>query len=88
MAVGASARDVYRMILRQAAGLGVAGAALGVFLAGLLSPLAAGMVQDARTSLAFAAATAAALIGIALLAAWAPARRAARIEPTVALKGR
>ena len=46
MAIGATERDVQRMILRQAAGLGVTGAAVGLCLAGAVRPLISGMVQD------------------------------------------
>ena len=86
MAIGATQRDVQRMILRQAAGLGVTGAAVGLCLAGAVRPLISGMVQDASIDPAPVAATAAFLIVVVLLAAVAPARRAARIEPTLALK--
>lgn len=74
------------MILRQAAKLGIAGAAAGLGLAGAVQPLISRMVQDAWINPAVAAATAGLLIGVELLAAWVPARRAARIEPTLALK--
>ena len=43
--------------------------------------------QDVSISPGVVAATAALLIAVVLLAAWVPARRAARIEPTLALKG-
>ena len=86
MAIGATEGDVQRMILRQAAGLGVTGAAAGLCLAGAVRPLISGMVQDASIGPAPVAATAAFLIVVVLLAAVAPARRAARIEPTLALK--
>jgi ABC-type antimicrobial peptide transport system permease subunit len=87
MAIGATRRDVHLMILRQAAGLGVTGAAVGLCLAGAVRPLISGMVQDVRISPAVIAATAALLIAVVLMAAWLPARCAARIEPTLALKG-
>jgi putative ABC transport system permease protein len=95
MAIGATERQVQRMIVRQAARLAVTGAAAGLALAGLARPLAARMIsstdirvgQDDLISPAMAAATALLLVGIVLAAAWLPARRAARIEPTLALKG-
>jgi putative ABC transport system permease protein len=94
MAIGATQRDVQQMILRQAATLGIAGAGAGLGLAWAVRPLISGMVpstgiragQDVSINPAAAAATAALLIGVVLMAAWLPARRAARIEPTLALK--
>ena len=99
MAIGATPRDVQWMILRQAAGLGVAGAVLGLCLAGAVWPLVSSMVpstglgtgpsagHDLWISPAVVAATAALLVTVVLMAAWLPARRAARIEPALALKG-
>lgn len=86
MAIGATQRDVQRMILRQAAGVGLAGAAAGLAVAGAVRPLMSRIVADVTIDPAIAAATAALLIGIVLIAAWFPARRAARIDPTVALR--
>jgi putative ABC transport system permease protein len=82
MAMGATQGDVQRMILRQAATLGVTGAVVGLGLAAAARPL----IPDIRIDPAVAAAAAGLLIGVELLAAWLPARRAARIEPTLALK--
>ena len=45
------------------------------------------MMQEVRINPAVVAATVAILISVVLLAAWLPARRAARIEPTLALRG-
>ena len=64
MAIGATQRDVQRMILRQAAGLGIAGAVLGLGLAAAVRPLISGMVSDVSINPAVAAATAALLIGV------------------------
>jgi putative ABC transport system permease protein len=86
MAIGATRGDVQRMILRQAAGLGIAGAAAGLALAGIAQPIVSSLVEDLWIAPAVAAATAAILLGIVLMAAWLPARRAARIEPTLALR--
>jgi putative ABC transport system permease protein len=86
MAIGATQSDVQRMILRQAAGLGIAGAAAGLVLAGIALPIVSSLVEDLWIAPAVAAATAAILLGIVLMAAWLPARRAARIEPTLALR--
>jgi putative ABC transport system permease protein len=94
MAIGATEGDVQRMILRQAARLGITGAVLGLGLAGIAWPLVSNMVpstglsagQDVRINPALVTAAAALLLAVVLLAAWLPARRGARIEPTVALK--
>jgi predicted permease len=86
MAIGATQRDAQRMVLRQAAGLALAGAAVGLGLAGAALPLVSGMVQDVWIHPAAVAAAAAFLMGVVLMAAWLPARRAASIEPTLALR--
>jgi putative ABC transport system permease protein len=87
MAIGASQREVRGMILRQAAVLGVTGAAVGLCLSAAARPLVARLAQDVWIHPAAVAATAALLMAVVLLAAWLPARRASRIEPTLALKG-
>ncbi len=86
MAIGATERDARRMVLRQALGLGVAGAAVGLGFALAARPLVSGMFQNVSLHPAAVAAAAAFLMGVVLLAAWLPARRAARIEPTLALR--
>ncbi len=87
MAIGATQRDVHRMILGQAARLGLTGTAVGSCLAVALRPLISGLARDVHIGIAAIVATTALLIAVVLLAAWLPARRAARIEPTLALKG-
>jgi putative ABC transport system permease protein len=87
MAIGARPVDVQRLVLRQGMGLVIAGMAVG--LAGALAAgrLLAGMlfgvqVTDPLTFLTVPAVLAA----VSLLACWLPARRAARLNPTVTLK--
>ncbi|HEV3197348.1 MAG TPA: ABC transporter permease [Bryobacteraceae bacterium] len=87
MAIGATERDIHRMILRQAALLGLTGAALGGCLAGIARPLVSGLAQDVSIPFRSAIATTGLLVVLVTLAAWLPARRAARIPPTVALRG-
>ena len=87
MALGAQRRDVLRMVLRDVAVL----VALGVAL-GLPGGYGAGRVIEtqlfglnARDPLTFAAATVTLLV-TALVAGFVPARRAARVDPMVALR--
>jgi predicted permease len=86
MAIGASQRDVQRMILRQAGVLAVSGALAGVCLAGVGWRFIASAMRDVSLNPLIVAVTAVSLIGVVLLAAWVPARRASRIEPTLALR--
>jgi putative ABC transport system permease protein len=87
IALGASARDVVRMTVGQALRLTLVGAAIGLVLSVALSRLMeAGILgiatSDVRVFLAFAAV----LIASAMLAGYLPARRAATIDPMIALR--
>jgi len=86
MAIGASARDVHRLILRQAARLAFAGAVLGLSVAVVARPLVARLAEDVSIDPAVMFATTGLLCAVVVLAGWLPARRAARVEPTLALK--
>lgn len=86
LAIGASTRDVQWMILRQAGGLGIAGALGGLALASILRLFATRVIAGVSFSPVAAAASGVLIIAVAVLAAWGPARRAARIEPSVTLK--
>ena len=86
MALGATQRDVLVMILRQAAMLGLAGGAVGLATAAAARPLIATTIGDVQLDPWLSVSTAVALTAVVLFAAWLPARRAARIEPTLALK--
>jgi len=88
MALGAQTGDVVRLTLRQAAvmaGVGIAiGAAAAYAVSQLLEANLMGMAQnDPRLLAGFSAVLAIA----ALTAAYLPARRAASIDPTVAMRG-
>ncbi|NTX50143.1 ABC transporter permease [Myxococcus sp. CA039A] len=86
-ALGATAGDVLKLVLRQAALLSGLGVALGVLGAIGLSQVLAGLVYGVSTTdpLVFAA-VALLLLGVALLASWLPARRASRVDPMTALR--
>jgi putative ABC transport system permease protein len=86
MAIGATEGDVHRMILRQAVLLGVAGIAIGCYLAWIAQPLVSRIAQGISISGRSAIGTAGFLLVLVVMAAWLPARRAARISPTAALK--
>ena len=87
IAIGATQGQVRRLILVQAVKLGFSGAALGLVIAGLSWPILSTMVKDVGISAAVVVATSALLVAVVLLAAWLPARRAAGVDPTLALRG-
>jgi putative ABC transport system permease protein len=87
MALGATARDVVRLTVGQAGRLTAIGVGLGLALSLALGRLIeAGLLGAATNDARLTAALAAILIIAALAAGYIPARRAAAIEPVVALR--
>lgn len=87
MALGARGADIVRLVVREGAVLAGMGVVAGIAGAALLTRALRGVLYGvtAADPVSFALA-AAALTGVALLAAWLPARRAARVDPAVALR--
>lgn len=87
MALGATTRDVLRLVVGQGLAVAVAGLAVGVVAALALRRLVASMLFDVQPAdpLTFAAVSAVLLL-VALVACLAPARRAARVDPAIALR--
>ena len=87
MALGAQRQNILRMVLRQGLALALAGAAVGLACALIVSHLMAGQLYGVRPTdpLTFAG-VGLLLIAVALLACYIPARRAIRVDPLVALK--
>ena len=87
MALGAGHRDVLRLVLREGLAVTLCGVALGLAGALALSRVIAGYVYGVTSTdpLTFAAASLV-LIVVALLASYLPARRAAKVDPIVALR--
>jgi putative ABC transport system permease protein len=87
LALGAEKGSILQMVLRQGLGLAIAGAAVGLVCALIVSHLMAGLLYGVRPTdpLTFVG-VALLLIGVALLACYIPARRAIRVDPLVALR--
>jgi predicted permease len=87
MALGATRGAVIRMVLGEALGAVCVGLGVGALLAFWSRSFAASWIQDLPTGSAgpigFGAS---AMIAVALVAAYAPARRAARVDPMEALR--
>lgn len=93
MALGASSADVLRMILKQGMALALAGVALGLAGAYVLTKYLESAMNFSRmlygikpTDPLTYGGLAALLIVVALLACYIPARRATRVDPMIALR--
>ena len=87
MALGAERSRVMQMVLRQVLLLAAAGMVIGIPVAFSASKLIASFLFDMKPNdpLALSAAVTI-LLAAAILAGYAPARRASRIDPMVALR--
>jgi putative ABC transport system permease protein len=87
VALGAQRRNIIRMILRQGLGMAIAGTAIGLVCALIVSYSMAGLLYGVKPTdpLTFAG-VALLLIVVALFACYIPGRRAMRVDPIVALR--
>ena len=87
LALGAQAGQVLRLVLNQGLRLALLGGALGLAGALAVAPLLTSVASElpAHDPLAVAV-LAVLLIAVALFACWLPARRAAALDPMVALR--
>ena len=87
MALGALPAGLLRMIVLETLRLVALGLALGAVSAWALSRLVGSLLYDLTpTDPATYAAAMLVLLVVGVLAAWLPARRAARVDPMVALR--
>jgi putative ABC transport system permease protein len=87
LALGAEPRDVTRLVLTQAAALAIAGVTIGLAIAWLATRAVQTLLFNVGTGDATSfIASAGVLGGVALMASYIPARRAARVDPIGALR--
>jgi putative ABC transport system permease protein len=87
VAMGARPPDVVRLVIGQGLRVTLAGIAIGLVLATLMSRLLANLLEGVSPTDALTWSAAVGVwIAVALLACWLPARRAARVEPVIALR--
>ena len=87
IAIGAQARAVLALVLRRGVTVVAAGLLLGLLVSLAVTRSIGGLLfeVDAHDPVTFAA-IAAVLGGVALLACYLPARRAAKVDPLIALR--
>src|SRR5262249_17753089 len=87
MALGARSADVLRLVVGQTARLAALGLVVGLFAAWATGRAMAGALFGiVRVDAATLAGVAVVLAAVACAAAWIPARRAARVDPLLALR--
>jgi predicted permease len=87
MSLGATRGDMVRLFLREEVILSVTSLITGLVLGALAAKIIGGYLFAVKPFDPFVFATATALLGLsALIACWFPARRAARLDPMVALR--
>jgi putative ABC transport system permease protein len=87
MALGARRGQIVRMVVGQGLAIALAGIAAGVAAALALTRLMTSLLFEVKPNdPAIFATVASALLATSLLACWLPARRAARVDPLVALR--
>ena len=86
MAIGANPATVVRMVLRQGMILAGSGVVIGLLLTLAAAGPTAAMVQGTGFNLPLVALVTVALLGMAALGAYIPARRASRVDPNTVLR--
>jgi len=87
VALGAQRRDILRLVLGQGLRITVAGSAFGLLISVILTPFLRSQLFGVTTTDTLTYGSVAVLLGVVAFAAcYIPARRAAKVDPTVALR--
>ena len=87
IALGASTQRVLRLVIGEGLALAAGGVGIGLLAAFGLTRLISSMLFGvAAADVATFGSVAAALVGVSLLASWLPARRAAAVDPLIAMR--
>jgi putative ABC transport system permease protein len=87
MALGAGQENILQMVMKNGAALALAGVAIGLLAAFLLARLISSLLfQTSASDPPTFSVVPLLLLAVALVASYLPARRAARVDPMVALR--